>query len=75
MEEAFIKMAQEVPSLAVLVFLVIRFTITIREVVKAFREELGDFKKSIERSNAVIERNTEVLMHVKSFVLKQKEGV
>lgn len=68
------ELAKQIPALLVLVYLVVQFTKTIREIVKAFREELGDFKKSIERSNAVIERNTEVLVHVKNFVLKQKGG-
>lgn len=72
MEDVLKLLAQQVPGLVVLVYLVIQFTKTIREMVKAFREELGDFKKSIERSNRVIELNTDVLNHVKN-VLKDKQ--
>lgn len=70
--EVILELARQVPSLVVLVWLVIQFTKTIKEVVEAFREELKDFKTEMRRTNGVIERNTEVLSHVKN-VLSRKE--
>lgn len=66
-----IELSRQVPALLVLVYLVVQFTKTIREVVGAFRDELGDFKKAMRESASAIERNTEVLSHVK-FVLQEK---
>ncbi|MEM4326251.1 MAG: hypothetical protein QXU40_03040 [Candidatus Pacearchaeota archaeon] len=64
MENIVLELVKQIPALVVLVWLVIQFTRTIKEVVQAFREE-------IKRINGVIERNTEVLSHVKT-ILTQK---
>lgn len=72
MENIVLELVKQIPALVVLVWLVVQFTRTIKEVVKAFREELADFKTEMRRTNGVIERNTEVLSHVKT-VLARKE--
>ena len=73
MENTIVELSRQVPALLVLVYLVIQFTKTIKDVVGAFREELSDFKSSIKQSTSAIERNTEVLTHVK-IVLQEKKG-
>lgn len=73
MENTLLELAKQIPALLVLVYLVIQFTKTIKEVVQAFREELQDFKTEMRRTNGVIERNTEVLSHVKAVLASKKE--
>jgi hypothetical protein len=66
------ELAKQVPSLAVLVWLVIQFNKTIKYAITVFREELSEFKEDRRKTDSVIERNTDVLAHVKGILMVQK---
>jgi len=76
MENILEKIAQQVPALVVLVYLVIVFTKSMKDTVTKFlsfvQEKEKRVKEMADRMNSVIERNTEVLAHVK-VVLSQKK--
>jgi len=76
MENILEKIAQQVPALVVLVYLVIVFTKNIKDTVTKFLKFVEIKEKRVEemadRMNSAIERNTEVLAHVK-VVLNQKK--